>query len=46
MSIIKMILFLSILSEAYEKGEKEQGMTVQELIKDLSNKIEVYVKEF
>jgi hypothetical protein len=27
--------FFDILSEAYEKGENEQGMTVQELVKDL-----------
>ena len=37
--------FLEILSEAYEKGENEQGMTVV-CMKRFINKIEVYVKEF
>ena len=36
--------FLDILSEAYEKGEKEQGMTVQELVKDLSIKLKSMLK--
>ena len=36
--------FLDILSEAYEKGENEQGMTVQELVKDLSIKLKFMLK--
>jgi hypothetical protein len=36
--------FLDILSEAYEKGEKEQGMTVQELVKDLSIQLKFMLK--
>ena len=36
--------FLDILSEAYEKGEKEQGMTVQELVKELSIKLKSMLK--
>ena len=36
--------FLDILSEAYEKGENEQGMTVQELVKDLSIKLKSMLK--
>ena len=36
--------FLDILTEAYEKGEKEQGMTVQELVKDLSIKLKSMLK--
>ena len=36
--------FLDILSEAYDKGENEQGMTVQELVKDLSIKLKFMLK--
>ena len=36
--------FLDILSEACEKGEKEQGMTVQELVKDLAIKLKSMLK--
>ena len=36
--------FLDILSEAYEKGENEQGMTVQVLVKDLSIKLKSMLK--
>ena len=35
---------LEILSEAYEKGENEQGMTVQVLVKDLSIKLKSMLK--
>lgn len=31
--------FLDILSEACERGEKEPGITVQELVKELSIKL-------
>ena len=36
--------FLDILSEAYDKGENEQGMTVQELVKELSIKLKFMLK--
>ena len=36
--------FLDILSEAYDKGENEQGMTVQVLVKDLSIKLKSMLK--
>ena len=36
--------FLEILSEAYQKGEKEQGMTVEQLVKDLSIKLKSMLK--
>ena len=36
--------FLDILSEAYDKGENEQGMTVQKLVKDLSIKLKFMLK--
>ena len=36
--------FLNILSEAYDKGENEQGMTVQKLVKDLSLKLKFMLK--
>ena len=36
--------FLDILSEAYEKGENEQGLTVQVLVKDLSIKLKSMLK--
>ena len=36
--------FLDFLSEAYDKGENEQGMTVQKLVKDLSIKLKFMLK--
>jgi hypothetical protein len=36
--------FLQLLSEAYEKGEKEPGVTVEEMVKELSVRLKSMVE--
>jgi hypothetical protein len=37
-------IFIQLLTEAYEKGEKEPGMTVEQLVKELSFKLKSIVE--
>jgi hypothetical protein len=36
--------FIQLLTEAYEKGEQEPGMTVEKLVKELSYKLKSIVE--